>query len=601
MAASVEAREAISFAPADSPNSNKQVVAEAANEFVFAVVGHIGAGTSTVAKSFKDLLERRTNKIQTTILKARSVIEDWAQSTGTAFPAEGPSPYQVDFIAEPLLEFGFNQQTTNPKTGLYLYGPLDDKGKPKHIKTGVVGTKNGIQLFRNWLRVVNSFIEPASDASANHAPYPGFNSVFSTTIGAEPELEVELSQTKLASAIRQGRRHEAVKEAVSIFEDAIRVRLDEDIAVDVWFAVIPDEIYKYGRPQAIVPKEEAIKSRLVISQRRATEILSGAPSLFREENIDAQVFLFEPNFHHQLKARLLDTRIVVLQILRESTLSSLLGDTSNPRYRRLQDPASIAWNLSTTLFFKGGGHPWKVASVRPRVCYIGLVFKLFPDGGEQGRKACCGAQMFLDSGDGLVFRGTPGNWYNADTKQFHLSEDEARSLIERIVTAYKERDPDGLPPAELFIHGRTRFDENEWKGFSSGAPDTKVTTVRISDSNDIKLYAPRKTPVLRGTTLAIDDRLGYLWTRGFINELGTYPGREVPKPLAVELVHGDTDLATVMRDLLMLTKLNFNACIFADGSPVTLRFADAVGEIITAIPETRSIGPFVPLPFKHYI
>lgn len=33
----------------------------------------------------------------------------------------------------------------------------------------------------------------------------------------------------------------------------------------------------------------------------------------------------------------------------------------------------------------------------------------------------------------------------------------------------------------------------------------------------------------------------YLWTKGFIPELGTYPGREVPKPLAVEIVKGDTD------------------------------------------------------------
>jgi hypothetical protein len=56
-----------------------------------------------------------------------------------------------------------------------------------------------------------------------------------------------------------------------------------------------------------------------------------------------------------------------------------------------------------------------------------------------------------------------------------------------------------------------------------------------------------------------------------------------------------------MQDLLMLTKLNFNACIFADGSPVTLRFADAVGEIITAIPERLSAAPNIPLPFKRYI
>lgn len=57
------------------------------------------------------------------------------------------------------------------------------------------------------------------------------------------------------------------------------------------------------------------------------------------------------------------------------------------------------------------------------------------------------------------------------------------------------------------------------------------------------------------------------------------------------------DLTQVMQDVLGLTKLNFNACIYGDGTPVTLRFADDVGEILTAAP----IANLPPLPFKHYI
>ena len=48
--------------------------------------------------------------------------------------------------------------------------------------------------------------------------------------------------------------------------------------------------------------------------------------------------------------------------------------------------------------------------------------------------------------------------------------------------------------------------------------------------------------------------------------------------------------------LLGLTKLNYNACLYGDGEPVTLKFADAVGEILTAGPVTD-----VPLPFRLYI
>ena len=59
---------------------------------------------------------------------------------------------------------------------------------------------------------------------------------------------------------------------------------------------------------------------------------------------------------------------------------------------------------------------------------------------------------------------------------------------------------------------------------------------------------------------------------------------------------GNADIHTVLNDVLALTKLNHNACIYGDGQPVTLSFADAVGEILTAGPVAGA-----PTPFKLYI
>jgi hypothetical protein len=67
--------------------------------------------------------------------------------------------------------------------------------------------------------------------------------------------------------------------------------------------------------------------------------------------------------------------------------------------------------------------------------------------------------------------------------------------------------------------------------------------------------------------------------------------------LLIEISRGEANLETVIADVMGLTKINFNACLFADGLPVTLRFADAVGEILTAAP----ISEGAPLPFRHYI
>jgi hypothetical protein len=49
--------------------------------------------------------------------------------------------------------------------------------------------------------------------------------------------------------------------------------------------------------------------------------------------------------------------------------------------------------------------------------------------------------------------------------------------------------------------------------------------------------------------------------------------------------------------VLALTKLNYNTCRFGDGRPITLKFADAIGEVLV----TRPVADLPPLPFMYYI
>jgi hypothetical protein len=49
----------------------------------------------------------------------------------------------------------------------------------------------------------------------------------------------------------------------------------------------------------------------------------------------------------------------------------------------------------------------------------------------------------------------------------------------------------------------------------------------------------------------------------------------------------------VFDDIMGLTKLNFNSCHFADRLPVTIRFANAIGDILTAARQDA----IPPLPF----
>jgi hypothetical protein len=100
---------------------------------------------------------------------------------------------------------------------------------------------------------------------------------------------------------------------------------------------------------------------------------------------------------------------IPIQIIRESTLRLSPPLTSD--VRSLTPLADRAWNLGATVYYKAGGKPWKLANARPGVCYIGIAFRMA--GTSPGnRTACCAAQMFLDSGDGIVFLGEFGPWYS---------------------------------------------------------------------------------------------------------------------------------------------------------------------------------------------
>jgi hypothetical protein len=496
----------------------------------------------------------------------------------------------VTHHVEPLLEFGYGQSLDDPKHGLFMFGPLEER-KPTSMRIGVVGTPAGIDLYKGWIKAITGFVPAARPEALHQLGFPGFEAVFRTAWPIQPVAELPISTTDISKALRVSDRHVGIFEAVSLFEGAIRRKIrQDDVSVDVWFVIIPEEVYILGRPQSRIPFAERERIERRIDARIARRLRS-QPSLFAEDMEEAKIYAYDLDFHNQLKARLLETKAVV-QIVRESSLEPQGLFSRNSR--RLQDPATLAWNLATTSYFKAGGRPWKLHAVREGVCYIGMVFKKDAQD-PSGMSACCGAQMFLNSGDGLVFKGAIGK-RQPERHEFHLSKDDAADLMKSVLDEYVAEN--GQPPREVFLHAKTRFSNDEWDGFNSVLPaGVKVVGVRITRSSDVKMFRDGRTPVLRGTALHLDDRLAYLWSSGFVAALNTYAGREVPNPLAVEITRGEADIAQVCEDVLGLTKVNFNACIYGDGLPVTLRFADSVGEILTAGP----VGDLPPLPFRHYI
>jgi hypothetical protein len=496
---------------------------------------------------------------------------------------------QLIKLPEPKLLFAHGQAVEDPRDGLTLFGPLDE-GRLFGIRPAVVGTSAGIERFARWATTIHRTID---DKKMSRPTFPGFEAAFGIPFGSNL-LECVVNEAELTDACNVEDVYQRVHRVVRLYaQHILSSTTDEEAKPDVWFVVVPDLVYERCRPKSIVPKGLRVETNTKLSAGIAKRLLS-TPSMFEDLNTDAEPYQFQPHFRNQLKAVLLASQAPT-QIVRESTIApyDFLNQFGYPR-RRVGAASEIAWNLSSTAFYKAGARPWKVADVRPGVCYLGVVFKR-DDAMNDSRWSSCGAQMFLDSGDGLVFKGTGGPWYSESLNDFHLDETAARALIERAVKTYKDKV--GEPPRELFIHGKARFNDDEWRGFRSAVTSaTNVVGVRIRHANDLRIYRPERFALLRGLAYQRDQRTAFLWAQGFIPRLWTYPGREVPLGLLIDVCRGDADMMTVLKDVLALTKLNYNSCTFGDGQPVTLKFADAVGEILTAGPVSGA-----PLPFRLYI
>lgn len=512
-----------------------------------------------------------------------------------------PLKTMISTVKETKLLFNYEQETEDPRDGLTLFGPLE-KGRPYGIRCAVVGVPDGIRRFRNWLEKIQNPIGDPDDLA--RPIFPGFEAAFGIPWSSRPELELPIDEQELHRRINFSDQHHRVYKTVELYEEAIlRAVHSEERTVDLWFIVVPDELYQNCRPRSTIPTIDRVDSTQGISKAQIEDVSVGQRHLFVDNELAAEISRahdFEVNFHNQLKARLLAKQLVT-QIVRESTIAheEVLKSSGKPLRDLARVQVDIAWHLATAAFYKSGGRPWKISGMREGVCYLGIVFKHM-ELHQDPQMACCAAQMFLDSGDGVVFKGNNGPWLTGKRGEFHISEEAAKDLISKAISTYKEKHPASKPPVELFIHAKSKFNDAEWNGFQSAAgADTKVVTVQIQDEYDLKLFRPGNNPVLRGTALFIDERFGYLWTKGLVPRLRTYIGREVPNPLRIKICRGTADIRTVFSDIFGLTKLNYNACRFGDGEPVTLKFADAVGEILTAGPVFQESIP--PLPFKHYV
>jgi hypothetical protein len=494
---------------------------------------------------------------------------------------------RVTVLDEPELEFRFGQRMQDPRDGLALFGPYDaDEAAPKTPAYIVLGPGDGIDTFGAWSRAVNGpFSHPDIDKRRLWPSFPGFEAAFCTPWAEQPAWTYALDRSRLLEAARKRDSHERCYAVVDQYLQGLELTQKLDTAVAVAVCVVPDDVWLNCRPESRVanPSDSGISREEKKSRRH------GQGNLF--EDYALEQYHLSPDFRRQLKARSMKFNIP-LQLVRESTLR--LSDEKKPGQRRLTPIPDRMWNLATALYYKAGGKPWRLGTARDGVCYIGLAFRRAE---ETARTACCAAQMFLNTGDGVVFLGEYGPWYSPDTKQFHLSETAANGLLAGVLATY--RGLGGKELTEVFVHSHSAISDEEFAGYRNACPDgTRIVGVRVrEDRFGPRLYRTGTMPVMRGTFWRVSDTAGYLLGAGFKPRLATYDGSEIPVPLRIDIQHGEASIDQVAWDIFGLTKLNYNACRLGEAEPVTVKFSDAVGEILISNPTVEDRRPN----FKFYI
>jgi hypothetical protein len=460
-----------------------------------------------------------------------------------------------DFIDEPELEFGGGGRHIDIRFGIMDYGPADvEAGRaPKRIHVGVIGTPANAEGLQLWLERCRAEIPAKQSRQPNLFPrFPGFNpeEAFRSTLVLDSAFNREIAARDVERIARSGDHNVVVAAAVERFAAEMQF-VKEKGGPDVFLCAVPPEIEALMDPDL----------RPGGGKRGAGDGLL--------------------DFHDLLKSHAMQIGIPTQLVL---------PGTYDPGQRRrqkkkpqqtraLQDAATSAWNFHTALYYKAGGLPWRLIRDRSefQTCFVGVSFYYAVD---RSNILTSMAQIFDERGDGIVVRGAPIRLSKSDRTP-HLEEQDAQTLLVQALKHYRLEHE--TAPARVVLHKTSRFNAAEREGFSAALEEERigrVDFVSMTDRAAPRLFRAGAYPVLRGSSVALSAREHLLYTRGSVDFFRTYPGMYVPRPLHF---HCDETMSTpraLSREILSLTKMNWNKTQFDQSEPITVHAARSVGQIL---------------------
>lgn len=493
-------------------------------------------------------------------------------------------------LPEPNLVFGDGERCPDPKAGISLFGPPTPPTaalSPRSIRLAVIGSGETVSLLKRWISMTRRSIVSLRSGTLSQIDFPGFRQEagFGCEAVIDDSLVEILPQRELERLLKLNDFQARLESSVDMIRSSLVNLAHREPPPMVTVLALPSEVIRacvtdvdrFGRMHS---SRRARWRRERRKQWRIEDFLESSAEEKRRKTTRKHYNNLRRAFKFEAWRLGLET-----QIIWERTLRGGPG---------LQDLATIAWNLFVALYYKARGHPWHLARPHMGTCYVGISF--FRDLTQVGdRLDASVAQVFSHTGEGMVFRGDRASHRDPLDRQPRLSRPSARKILEDAIRHYRSQNK--AFPSRLVVHKSSRYSEEELEGFRAAAEQIDAVDLLSIEPSRFVFYRQGIYPPLRGTMIPMEGYGTLLYTRSYSPYLGTYPGPGVPRPLAMLEHHGDASPETLSNDVLSLTKLNWNTADFSSKLPITLQFADRVGDVLSQ----GKTEPRVPSRFSYFI
>jgi hypothetical protein len=495
---------------------------------------------------------------------------------------------------EAPLYFANGATDIDQKRGLALYGPADksDLG-PQTIRIGIVSSAEGLQQVTSWIRQFTERPIPATGLRPFiEQTFPGFLKAFHCRLLTSTDHNEELLNKEINQLVAIVNPNLRIKKAVELYASKVKNICRRVSRPDVIICHEPASVEercgagmsswdKRKGALSAREKEEAEKIREAV---RTHHVLL-AP--LDEDTKNMIEMVVNQDFRASLKAKCLDEPAPV-QILTQTILEKMLNHEQQAHSKIGQDAATIAWNLAAAIYYKADHQPWRVGQLRQGTCYVGIRFYYDKTTSEKDMHASL-AQIFSETGEGMVVRGDSFKWNVENEGEPRLSEGAAFDLLDNAINVYKQHH-NNQPPNRVCIHKSSRYGSSEKRGFLRACSDVpKCDLVALAKRKDISFFRNGDNPVLRGTRIPLGS--SYLvYTKGYNTFQRGYHKPRIPLAMEITQYYGDTSLDEIAKEILALTRLNWNTTDYCIYWPVTLEFSDHVGEILGRVPAGEPIS-----------